>query len=174
MYFSEGGVLMDSGNTTEFHEAVLLLHELERQKKSVQKQFECGIINSIGVSEEIMNINKKEFALKEKLVNQAHVTSKGEPRTIKYSESKGLWKTVLAEKKELYGKSREILIEKLFDYYGLKLTDSSLKSIFELAIKEKHITEIMREPFLVITVILRDTLLQNSLKRISALLLRLI
>ena len=141
MYFSEGGVLMDSGNTTEFHEAVLLLHELERQKKSVQKQFECGIINSIGVSEEIMNINKKEFALKEKLVNQAHVTSKGEPRTIKYSESKGLWKTVLAEKKELYGKSREILIEKLFDYYGLKLTDSSLKSIFELAIKEKHITE---------------------------------
>lgn len=132
---------MNSVEITDFHNAILLIHELEHQRVSVQKQFKCGILDSIGVSDELMRINKKEYALKEKLVSQVHVTSKGEPRTIKYSESKGLWKTVIPGKKEFFGKTREILIDKLFDYYGLRLRDSSVKSIFKMAIEEKKISD---------------------------------
>ena len=38
-----------------------LLHELEQQKISIQNQFNCGILDSIDATNELMMIRKKEF-----------------------------------------------------------------------------------------------------------------
>ena len=63
-----------------------LLHELDLQKISIQNQFNCGILNSIDATNELMMIRKKETKIKEALVMQYHVSKDGTPvlfRTLK-------------------------------------------------------------------------------------------
>ncbi len=49
--------------------------------------------------------------------------------------------TILPDKKKIYGKTEEILIDKLFDYYGLAISDVSIAGVFELALAEKQTTQ---------------------------------
>lgn len=77
-----------------------VLHDLEIQKKSIKKQLECGIINSVDASQEEENIMTKERKLKKQLVSAVHVTKDGQPRKIEYKDSKGLYMTILPDKKE--------------------------------------------------------------------------
>ena len=118
-----------------------VLHDLEIQKKSIKKQLECGIINSVDASQEEENIMTKERKLKKQLVSAVHVTKDGQPRKIEYKDSKGLYMTILPDKKKIYGKTEEILIDKLFDYYGLAISDVSIAGVFELALAEKQTTQ---------------------------------
>lgn len=129
-----------TGCIIDFTEASRMLHDFEHQRDSVKNQLKCGIINSADATNELMSISKKEYALKEKLVTQVHVTGNGEPRKIEYKESRGMWKTIMPDKTYMFGKTKEILIDKLFEFYGLTLTDTKIKSIFLLAIKEKEAT----------------------------------
>ncbi len=118
-----------------------VLHDLSSERASIQRQLECGIITAVDASMEEENIMTKERKIKEQLVLSAHITKSGTPRKIEYKEGKGLWMTILPNDKRLYAKTRDILIDKLFDYYGLCVADCTIKGIFELALNEKQATQ---------------------------------
>ena len=118
-----------------------LLHELDLQKISIQNQFNCGILNSIDATNELMMIRKKETKIKETLVMQYHISKDGTPRTISYIENRKLYTTFMPDRSRLSAKSKEALIDKLMDYYGLTINDTSFKSIFDIALEEKATTE---------------------------------
>lgn len=131
----------DMEKTNNMTDIRCILRDLAQQRKSVKKQFEYGILDDIGAANEIAMISRKERNLKKELVKEVHVTNNGSPRIIKYDEGKGLWRTLLPGKKPLYGIDEETLYDKLFDYYGLSLKDTSFKSIFYYGLKEKAETE---------------------------------
>lgn len=118
-----------------------LLHELDLQKISIQNQFNCGILNSIDATNELMMIRKKEAKIKEALVMQYHVSKDGTPRTISYIENRKLYTTFLPDRSRLSSKSKEALIDKLMIYYNLTIYDTSFKTVFNLALDEKARTE---------------------------------
>lgn len=64
-----------------------MLHDFKHQRVSIHNQQKCSIISSADATNELMSISKKEYALKEKLVTQVHVTGNGDPRKIEYKES---------------------------------------------------------------------------------------
>ena len=118
-----------------------LLHEIELQKISVQHQFKCGILDSVDATNELMMIRKKEAKIKEELVMHYHVSRDGKPRIISYVEGRELYTTFMPDRSRLSAKTREALIDKLMDYYGLTISDTSFETIFELALDEKRRTE---------------------------------
>lgn len=124
----------------DIQDALIMLHDFKHQRVSIHNQQKCGIISSADATNELMSISKKEYALKEKLVTQVHVTGNGDPRKIEYKESRGMWKTIMPGKTYMFGKTKEALIDKLFEFYGLTLADTKIKSIFLLAVKEREAT----------------------------------
>ena len=114
-----------------------ILRDLQQQKKSIHNQLNHGIIDSVNAMTELELIEKKERNLIKQLVLNAHVTADGTPRKITYQESKGLYYTLLANKKKIYATSLDIMYDKLFTEYGLSITDYSFKAIFDLALIEK-------------------------------------
>ena len=118
-----------------------LLHEIEIHKNSIHHQVECGILNSIDAANELMMTKKQEYKIKEELVAKYHVSKNGTPRKINYIEERGLYTTFMPDRTRISSKSREDLIDKLMDYYGLSINDRSFKNIFELALEEKAKTE---------------------------------
>lgn len=123
-----------------------LLKDLERQKKEVYEQYNRGIIESVdAVNEEIEMYTAKERKIKRGLVLKAHTTEDGKPRTIKYQESKKLWQTIMPDGKRLYGKTEEILMDKLFDYYHLTIQKPTIHNLFLVALDEKEKTEPVAE-----------------------------
>lgn len=130
---------MDTEETLK--NARYMLQDISNQRETVKRQLEYGILDEIGAANEFDMISKKERNLKRKLVNEVHVTKNGSHRIIKYDEGKGLWRTLLPGKKPLYGIDEDTLYDKLFDYYGLSLKDTSFKSIFYYGLKEKEVTE---------------------------------
>lgn len=128
------------------------LKDLERLKKVVYEQYNRGIIESVdAVNEEIEMYTAKERKIKRGLVLKAHTTEDGKPRTIKYQESKKLWQTIMPDGKRLYGKTEEILMDKLFDFYHLTIQKTTIRDLFELALEDKRQTANVVE----------DTLYQN-------------
>lgn len=113
------------------------LHDLSLQRASIQHQLACGIINDVDASVEEEIIMTKERKIKEQLVAGVHVTKDGQPRKIEYKDGKGLWTTMLPNKKKIYAKTKDILIDKLFGFYGLAINDVSISGIFASALKEK-------------------------------------
>lgn len=118
-----------------------LLHELELQKVSIQNQFNCGILDSIDATSELMMITKKETKIKETLVMQYHISKDGTPRTISYLENRNLYTTFMPNRSRISAKTKEALIDKLMEYYNLTINDTSFKTVFELALDEKQRTE---------------------------------
>lgn len=118
-----------------------LLHEIEIHKKTIHHQVKCGILNSIDAANELMMTKKQEYKIKEKLVANYHVSKNGTQRKINFIEERGLYTTFMPDRTRISSKSREDLIDKLMDYYGLSINDRSFKNIFELALEEKAKTE---------------------------------
>lgn len=118
-----------------------ILRDFEAQKRSIQNQLACGILNMIDATHEIDMINKKESKIREALVMEYHVSKNGTPRTISYIEERCLFTTFMPDRSRLSAKTKEALIDKLMDYYGLTINDTSFKSIFDIALKEKATTE---------------------------------
>ena len=114
-----------------------ILHNYSQQKNYLSSSISCGIMDEVGVANELTMINKKEIELKEKILQSIHITNAGNLRSISYVSSKGLWQTKMPDGKKLYGKTREILVNKLFEEYGLSLIDTSVANIFKLALDEK-------------------------------------
>lgn len=129
-----------------------ILKELNVQKKSVLKQLEHDIINSVDAANELNMISAKERKIKKSLVLKVHITEQGKPRKIKYQESKGLWQTIMSDGKRLYATEEDGLIEKLFDYYHLTIQKTTIHDLFYEALKEKEETANVVE----------DTLYQNE------------
>ena len=123
------------------NEHLKILHDFNNQKNSIQDQLRCGIISSTDATNEVNLINRKEFIIKEALVLEKHIGKGGKPRTISFIESKQLYCTKLADGSKMYGKTREALITKLFEFYELTISDYSIKGIFNVAIDEKARTE---------------------------------
>ncbi|MCR5235863.1 MAG: tyrosine-type recombinase/integrase [Lachnospiraceae bacterium] len=117
------------------------LRQVEELKQSIKSSVKHGIISDADAASQILMLKQKEYQLKQKLINEVHVTNDGTPRKIEYRESKGLWSTLMPDKSKLYGKSREVLLDKLMAKYGLSVTDYSLHTVFLQAIEHKDRTE---------------------------------
>lgn len=118
-----------------------LLIEIELQKKAIHNQVKYGILDLVEATHELKMVRKREYKLKEALVKEYHVQKDGTPRKITYKEERGLFTTFMPDRTRISSKSKEELIDKLMAYYSLTIADTSFKSIFELALKEKAITE---------------------------------
>lgn len=129
-----------------------MLFDLNNQKKAVQEQLVHGIISFVDATNELNMITSKERKIKERLVQEAHVTEDSIPRKIKYLESKDLWQTIMPDKSRITAKTKDMLIDKLFDWYHLKIQSVTIKDLFDDALLEKKRTENVNP----------DTLYQNE------------
>lgn len=118
-----------------------VLKECDAHKKSIYKQLECGIIESVEAVNEIDMITAKEKRLKKTLVLKAHTTEDGKPRKIKYLEAKNLWQTIMPDGKRICSKTEEGLIDKLFEHYHLTIKKTTIRDLFQEALTEKQQTE---------------------------------
>ena len=100
-----------------------------------------GTIDHADAAPQLLMLKKSEYQLKQKLIDEVHVTNNCTPRKIEYKETKRLWYTMMPDKRKLYGKTKEILLDKLMDYYGLTTLDFKMKTIFEHALDHKDRTE---------------------------------
>lgn len=107
----------------------------------LENSIKQGTMYETDVIEELQNLMTREDALKEKYVLKVHVTSDGVQRKIEYKESKQMWMTIMPDKRKIHAKTREGLIQKLFDAYDLKLEGFSFSNIFDKAIDQKEKTE---------------------------------
>lgn len=117
------------------------IREIEQAKSCIAKLTDCDTISVADTAYQIEMLNKQQLKLKKELIDEVHVTKEGTPRKIEYKESKGLWMTIMPDKSKVYGKTLEIVIDKLMEKYGLSITDFRLKTIFEEAIAHKDRTE---------------------------------
>ncbi len=74
-------------------------------------------------------------------VLKVHRTENGNIRTIKYLENKGLYQTILPNKKRITAMSEEGIYQKLYQYYGLDVNEFTFEHIFGLALSEKEKTD---------------------------------
>ncbi len=127
------------------------LKQLNQLEINLASCSENGIISleTADAASQLLMLKKQEYQLKEKLIGEVHVTNNGTPRKIEYKESKNLWMTIMPNGQKVYGKKREIVIDKLMDKYGLSTTDFSFKAVFEQAIEHKDRTESVNKDTLV-------------------------
>ena len=99
---------------------------------NLQDLIDCGILNSEGFNvtdlEEMVTKMKKSTQLEERVL-KAHITEKGEKRTIKYEN--GLYRTILPNKQRLTAKTLVGLYEKLYEFYGLDTEEYSVDEIIK-------------------------------------------
>lgn len=117
------------------------IRKIEQLKCDIAICFNCGTIMDADTAFQIEMLNKQQLKLKQQLIETVHITKDGTQRKIEYKESKGLWMTMMPDKSKVYGKTKEIVIDKLMEKYGLSIRDYSLTTIFEEAIAHKDRTE---------------------------------
>lgn len=117
------------------------IKEIEKLKSSIAKLAVCDTMTVADTAFQIEMLNKQQLKLKKELIDEVHVTKEGTPRKIEYKESKGLWMTIMPDKSKVYGKTLEVVIDKLMEKYGLSITDYRFKTIFDEAIAHKDRTE---------------------------------
>lgn len=120
-----------------------LLFDLHEQLKSVQLQLDCGIIDAVDADSEIMQIKKKEQKLREKLVLERHKNKDGTPKKITYHEPtkdypNGYYYTKISDSFKPKRATYDLLIDALFDHYGIRIEGNSIASMWTLAIEEKR------------------------------------
>lgn len=120
---------------------LLSIREIEHAKSCITKLHNCDTMTDADTAFQIEMLNKQQLKLKKALIDEVHVTKDGTPRKIEYKESKKLWMTIMPDKSKVYGKTEEIVIDKLMEKYGLSITDFRLKTIFDEAIAHKDRTE---------------------------------
>ena len=123
------------------------LRDLQYQKPALRKQYESGIIDYVDTVNEQEMISKKEFRIKQQLVNKVHIKSNGKLRSIATgkptsSYPDGYVYTKMEGGKLIKAKDIESLYLKLYDiYYGTTDNIYSIAVIFEKALAEKRITD---------------------------------
>lgn len=120
-------------------------HQIKQLQIHIKQCAKYGTIDYADAASQIKMLKQKEYKLKEKLISQVHVTKDGTPRKIEYNEKSGFWKTMLPDKKRLFGKTKEILLDKLMEEYGLYVTDLKFETVFNRAIEHKDRTEAVNE-----------------------------
>ena len=123
-----------------------LLDSLKKQADCLKDQVNLGIIDSDGAALELEMITKKEKALKEQFVCSKHITNDGNKRTITHhlptsGNPKDYYITKMADGSKIKACSYDKLIEKLFSFYSDGLYDFTINTIFEVALREKAVTE---------------------------------
>lgn len=121
----------------------ILLFDLKEQVESVQLQLDCGIINNVDADEEIMKIKQKEQKIREKLVLERHKNKDGTPKKISYHEptkdyANGYWYTRISNNYKPRRATYDLLINALFDYYGIRIEGTTVNAMWDLAITEKR------------------------------------
>ena len=106
------------------------IREIENLKSSIAKLAVCDTMTVADTAFQIEMLNKQQFRFKKKVIDEVHVTKEGTPRIIEYKESKELWMTIMPDKSKVYGKTLEVVIDKLMEKYGLSITDYRFKTIF--------------------------------------------
>ena len=117
------------------------IRKIEQLKCDIAICFNCGTIMDADTAFQIEMLNKQQLKLKQQLIETVHITKDGTQRKIEYKESKGLWMTMMPDKSKIYGKTKEVVIDKLMEKYGLSIRDYSLTTIFDEAIAHKDRTE---------------------------------
>ncbi|MDD6580395.1 MAG: tyrosine-type recombinase/integrase [Lachnospiraceae bacterium] len=123
---------------TETHNKILML---ERAKTSIEEELKCGIIDDVEAVLRRNEMDSKISKLKKEAVLKVHIKKNGSPKAIKYLEKSEIWRTLVDGEKPIYGITEEIVIDKLFDYYGLSLDSTLFKDVFSRALNEKATTE---------------------------------
>lgn len=123
-------------------ELLISIQEIENLKSCITKYDDYDTMN-VADTAYIDMLNKQQLKLKKKIIDVVHVTKDGTPRKIEYKEGKQLWMTIMPDKSKLYGKTEEILIDKLMTKYGLSLDkkQTTINALFESAIAHKSTTE---------------------------------
>ena len=121
------------------------LRQVTNLKTDILTCINHGTIDYADAASQLLMLNKKEYQLKEKLINEVHVTKDGTPRKIEYKETKDLWCTIMPDKSKLYGKTKEILLDKLMARYGIFITDMKFATVFNRAGEYKDRTESVKE-----------------------------
>ncbi len=75
----------------------------------------------------------------ERAVEAVHVSRDGTLRKISFDEKRGMYYTILPDKKQIHAKSKDLLYKKLFEAYGLTLSLKSytIGKVFQLAFDRK-------------------------------------
>ena len=124
-------------------ELLISIQEIENLKSCIIKCVDYDTMNIADTADEFNMLNNQQAKLKKELIGSVHVTKDGTPRKIEYKEAKGLWMTIMPDKSKIYGKTEEILLDKLMEKYGLSLDKkkTTINAIFEFAISHKALTE---------------------------------
>jgi len=135
-------VISNTPTTKLRHKALIIFHTLKNEYDQIDNDVDYGIISLDDAVIQRQMIKSKERKLIKKLVLEVHVTHNGDPRKIVYQESKGLYYTMLADKKKIYATTEDGLYAKLLEIYGIILpsNDCTIRNIFELALDEKKKT----------------------------------
>ena len=121
------------------------LRQVTNLKNDILTCITHGTIDYADAASQLLMLKKKEYQLKEKLISEVHVTKDGTPRKIEYKETKDLWCTIMPDKSKLYGKTKEILLDKLMVKYGIFITDMKFATVFDRAVEYKDRTESVKE-----------------------------
>ena len=118
----------------------------EFRKNTLQSRVDSGKIGLADAADEYEELTKKEKALHETFVRQAHVRQDGSKRIIKHhvptdKNPRDYWVTIMDDGKRIYDTTYEGIIDHLYCYYTSARSDYSVKAIFEEALHEKSITE---------------------------------
>ena len=107
---------------------------------NIQAQLDCDMIGIAEATNILLEMTKQERKLIKTAVDTIHISNDGKPRKISFSEGKGLFYTLLPNKKQVYGKTIEALYENLFFAYGLTLNPSekTVGAVFKLAFERKQ------------------------------------
>lgn len=124
---------------------LLSIREIEQAKSCIAKLAVCDTMTVADTAFQIEMLNKQQLKLKKELIDEVHVTKEGTPRKIEYKESKGLWMTIMPDKSKVYGKTKEVVLDKLMEYYGLSLVNLTLQEVFEEALSHKDRTEAVNQ-----------------------------
>ncbi len=121
------------------------LRKLDQMRNDILSCVKHDIIKEADAASQLLMLKKKEYQIKEKLISEVHVTKDGTPRKIEYNKPKDLWCTIMPNRSRLYGKTKEILIDKLMAKYGLYVTDMKFATVFDRAVEYKDRTESVKE-----------------------------
>ncbi len=119
--------------------------QLIELKKHIEQCVKYGTIDYADAAAQINMLKQKEYKLKEKLISQVHVKNDGTPRKIEYKNNLELWCTIMPDRSRKFGKTKEILLDKLMEAYGLYVTDLKFETVFNRAIEHKDRTEAVNE-----------------------------
>ena len=106
----------------------------EKAKKAIEEELDCGIIDNVEAVLRRNEMDSKLFKIKKDAVLKVHVKKNGSPKAIKYLEKSEIWRTLVDGEKPIYGITEEIVIDKLFDYYGLYVYSILFKDVFNHAL----------------------------------------